>query len=709
MTRKVLPGDPYPLGATWDGKGVNFAVYSKKAEKIELCLFDERSGLESERIPFKEVKGQVWYMYVPELRPGELYMYRAYGAYQPEIGLRFNPNKVLLDPYARAISGKMDWQSPLFSYDTSKADDLIMDGKDDSSGMAKCVVIDPSFNWENDHPPSIPWPKSIIYETHVRGCTILHPEIEASQRGSYAALASDVMLEYFTRLGITALELMPVHEFTDNRALVDRGLTNYWGYNSINYFSPSSRYSSSGDRGAQVVEFKRMVKALHRVGIEVILDVVYNHTAEGDQLGPTLSYRGIDNETYYRLDPARRRYYLDYTGTGNSLNVHHPQVLELIMDSLRYWVTEMHVDGFRFDLASVLARNLNEVDKLSAFFDIIHQDPVVSRVKLIAEPWDVGEGGYQVGNFPVLWTEWNAKYRDTLRRFWRGDEAQVGDLAYRLTGSSDLYQADGRRPYASINYITAHDGFTLHDLVSYDHKHNEANGNSNKDGADENLSWNCGVEGNTADPSILDYRERQKRNFMAALMLSQGVPMICGGDELSRTQVGNNNAYCQDNQTSWYNWNLDNRKQDFQNFVKDLCRLRRDHPVFRQRQFFQGRNIRGQEVKDIVWLRPDDREMEEPDWDTPWVHCVGVMLDGEALDEYDDEGHSIQDDTFMIVVNSYKGVIPFKMPEGKKPIKWQVVLDTSKTSLPAKKITIEAGKTIEIPPNCLMLLIRLNK
>ncbi len=709
MTRGVLPGNPYPLGATWDGKGVNFAVYSEKAEKIEVCLFDEGSVLESERIPFKEVRGQVWHMYLPGLRPGQLYMYRAYGPYQPETGLRFNPNKLLLDPYARAISGKIDWQSSLFAYDTGKADDLIMDGKDDSGGTPKCVVIDPSFDWENDSPPSIPWPKSIIYETHVRGCTMLHPEIEAGRRGSYSALASEVMLDYFKRLGITSLELMPVHEFTDDRGLVDRGLANYWGYYSINYFSPTSRYSCSGDRGEQVVEFKRMVKALHRAGIEVILDVVYNHTAEGDQLGPTLSYRGIDNETYYRLDPARRRYYVDYTGTGNSLNVQHPQVLKLIMDSLRYWAMEMHVDGFRFDLASALARNLHEVDRLSAFFDIIHQDPVVSGVKLIAEPWDVGDGGYQVGNFPVLWTEWNPKYRDTLRRFWRGDEGQAGDLAYRLTGSSDLYQDDGRRPYASINYVSAHDGFTLQDLVSYNQKHNEANGSSNADGMDENLSWNCGAEGATADPSILDFRERQKRNFMAALMLSQGVPMICGGDELSRTQAGNNNAYCLDNQTSWYSWDLDIRKQDFQNFVKDLCRLRRDHPVFRRRQFFQGRPIRGQEVRDIVWLRPDGREMEEPDWETSWVHCVGALLDGEALDEYDDEGNSIRDDTFLIVLNSYKGKIPFEMPEFGRLVKWQVVLDTSKTILPAKKTTAEAGKTVEIPPNCLMLFIRLKK
>ncbi len=704
-----MPGNPYPLGATWDGRGVNFAVYSEKAEKMELCLFDEGSVFESECIAFREVRGQIWNMYVTGLRPGQLYMYRAYGPYQPENGLRFNRSKLLLDPYARAISGKIDWQAPLFGYDTAKADDLVMDSKDDSAGTPRCVVTDPAFDWENDRPPSIPWPKSIIYETHVRGCTMLHPEIEAHHRGSYAALASEVMLDYFKKLGITALELMPVHEFTDDKGLVDRGLSDYWGYYSINYFSPTSRYSSSGDMGAQVVEFKRMVKALHRAGIEVILDVVYNHTAEGNQFGPTLSYRGIDNQTYYRLDPAGSRYYVDYTGTGNSLNVRHPQVLKLIMDSLRYWVTEMHVDGFRFDLASALARNLHEVDRLSAFSDIIHQDPVISGVKLIAEPWDVGDGGYQVGNFPLLWTEWNAKYRDTLRRFWRGDEGQIGDLAYRLTGSSDLYQDDGRSPYASINYITAHDGFTLQDLVSYNQKHNEANGSLNKDGMDENLSWNCGAEGATSDTSILDFREQQKRNFVAALMLSQGVPMICGGDELSRTQAGNNNAYCQDNSTSWYNWDLDIRQQDFQKFVEELCRLRRDHPVFRRRHFFQGRPIRGQEVRDIVWLRPDGLEMEEPDWATSWVHCVGAVLDGDALDEYDDEGNSIMDDTFLIVLNSYKGKIPFKMPAWGKPVKWQIVLDTSKAALPAQKTTVESEKTVDIPPNCLMLFMRIKK
>ncbi|MGA9048231.1 MAG: glycogen debranching protein GlgX [Dehalococcoidia bacterium] len=704
-----MPGNPFPLGATWDGKGVNFAVYSEKAEKMELCLFDEGSVFESECIAFREVRGQIWNMCVPGLRPGQLYMYRASGPYQPGNGLRFNRNKLLLDPYARAISGKIDWQSPLYGYDTTKADDLVMDSRDDSAGTPRCVVIDPSFDWDNDRPPSIPWPKSIIYETHVRGCTIQHPEIEARHRGSYAALASDVMLDYFKRLGITALELMPVHEFTDDKGVINRGLTNYWGYYSINYFSPTSRYSSSGDGGGQVVEFKRMVKALHRAGIEVILDVVYNHTAEGNQFGPTLSYRGIDNETYYRLDPSNKRYYVDYTGTGNSLNVQQPQVLKLIMDSLRYWVTEMHVDGFRFDLASALARNLHEVDRLSAFFDIIQEDPVISQVKLIAEPWDVGQGGYQVGNFPILWTEWNAKYRDTLRRFWRGDEGQVGDLAYRLTGSSDLYQDDGRRPYASINYITAHDGFTLQDLVSYNQKHNEANGVFIWDGMDENLSFNCGAEGATDDQSILDFRERQKRNFIAALMLSQGVPMIYGGDELSRTQGGNNNAYCQDNRISWYDWDLDAGKKDFQTFVKDLCCLRRDHPVFRRRQFFSGRPIRGQEVRDIVWLRPDGSEMAQPDWDTSWVHCVGLLLDGEALDEYDDEGNSIQDDTFLMVLNAYKDKIPFKMPEFRKSTRWQIVLDTSKAGLPAKKNRTEAGKTVDIPPNGLMLFMRINK
>src|SRR3954470_7057601 len=568
MPRIVLPGKPFPLGATWDGTGVNFAVYSENASKVELCLYDNRSKQEMERIVVRETTAFSWHCYLPGLQPGQLYGYRMHGPWEPLQGHRFNPAKLLIDPYAQGIAGSVDWEQPIFPYKFGMDNaDVMLDDRDDGPGMPKSVVVNPYFDWEQDRSPRTPLSDSIIYELHVKGFSMLSEQIPESLRGTYAGLASPPAVKYLKDLGITAVELMPVHQFVDDNYLVEKGLRNYWGYNTLNYFSPDSRYSSAGDTGAQVAEFKAMVKALHREGIEVILDVVYNHTAEGNHLGPMLSLKGIDNTVYYKLVPDNPRYYMDYTGTGNSLNVGHPQVLKLIMDSLRYWVTEMHVDGFRFDLASTLARELHDVDRLSAFFDIIHQDPIISQVKLIAEPWDVGDGGYQVGNFPVLWAEWNGKYRDTVRRYWKGDPGTLSDLGYRLTGSSDLYQNDGRKPYASINFVTAHDGFTLEDLVSYNDKHNEANGENNQDGANDNSSWNMGAEGPTDNPEIIAARERQKRNLMATLLLSQGVPMICGGDEICRTQGGNNNAYCQDNEISWLHWDLDRDRRKLLEFT----------------------------------------------------------------------------------------------------------------------------------------------
>jgi glycogen operon protein len=633
MAQRVLPGNPFPLGATWDGQGANFALYSEHAQRVELCLFDQTGRTEVERIALPEVTAFVWHGYLPGIRPGQLYGYRVHGPYQPAAGLRFNPNKLLLDPYAKAIHGQVDWRAPVFGYQVGHPDaDLSYDEQDDAWGVPKGIVVDDAFDWAGDAHPRTPWCRTIIYEVHVKGFTSLHPQVPPHQRGTYQGLAAPAALDHLTRLGITAVELLPVHAILDDLALVKRGLRNYWGYNTLCFFAPEARYAASGARGGQVREFKAMVKALHRAGLEVILDVVYNHTAEGDHLGPTLSFRGIDNPTYYRLAPGDARRYLDDTGTGNSLNMNHPQALRLIMDSLRYWVTEMHVDGFRFDLAAALARELYDVDKLSSFFDIIHQDPVISRVKLIAEPWDVGPGGYQVGNFPVLWSEWNGKYRDAVRRYWRGDEGLMDDLAYRLTGSSDLYQDDGRKPCASINFVTAHDGFTLHDLVSYNTKHNEANGEDNRDGVDENYSWNHGVEGPTDDPAIIALRERQKRNFLATLLLSQGVPMLLGGDELGRTQQGNNNAYCQDNEISWFHWTLDERQQQLLAFTRRLIALRRAHPNLRRRNFFHGRPIYGSAARDILWLRPDGREMTVAEWQASWIRSLGMMISGEPAD-----------------------------------------------------------------------------
>ena len=670
---RVWPGRPYPLGATWDGSGVNFALFSEHADKVDLCLFDEQGRREIARVALPEQTDQVWHGYLPEVRPGQLYGYRVHGPYAPQAGHRFNPNKLLIDPYAKSIVGNLKWSDAHFGYKMgSRRDDLSFDRRDNASGMPKCKVIDAAFTWGDDRPPNTPWHETVIYELHVKGFTKLHPDVPPALRGTYAGLATAPVIEHLKALGVTAVELLPVHTFIDDRFLVEKGLRNYWGYNSIGYFAPDLRYAASG----KVQEFKTMVKTLHAHGIEVILDVVYNHTAEGNHLGPTLSFRGIDNKAYYRLVGHDPRYCMDYTGCGNTLNMMHPRVLQLIMDSLRYWVLEMHVDGFRFDLASALARELHEVDRLGAFLDIIHQDPVLSQVKLIAEPWDLGEGGYQVGNFPVGWTEWNGKYRDSVRDFWKGEGGLIGDLAYRLTGSSDLYAHNGRRPYASVNFITCHDGFSLEDLVSYNHKHNEANKEDNRDGENHNRCWNCGAEGPTDDPDILTLRRRQKRNLLATLLLSQGVPMLTAGDELGRSQGGNNNAYCQDNKISWLYWGPDKLDEYFVGFVRSLMQLRKAHPIFRRRSFFQGRSLRGDGVKDIVWLTPDGREMSETEWNQSFARCLGVYLSGDLLGETDDYGRPVRDNDFLLLINAHHEAIPFQLPDIRPTSAWHLLIDT---------------------------------
>lgn len=676
---RIWPGQPYPLGATWDGEGVNFALFSENATGVELCLFDHpRQEKETHRIRIEERTDQVWHVYLPEVRPGQLYGYRVEGPYEPLAGHRFNSAKLLIDPYAKALSGTIDWSDAMFGYRIGdELADLSKDDRDNAGNVPKAVVIEQAFTWGDDRPLRTPWDKTLIYEVHVKGFTYRHPGVPDALRGTYAGLATPASIEYLKALGVTAVELLPVHYFVHEQHLLERGLTNYWGYNSIGFFAPDNGYAISTERGQQVNEFKTMVKTLHSAGIEVILDVVYNHTGEGNHLGPTLSFRGIDNAVYYRLGGEEYRYYVDYTGTGNTLNVRHPRPLQLIMDSLRYWITEMHVDGFRFDLAAALARELHTVDRLSAFFDIIQQDPVLSTVKLIAEPWDLGEGGYQVGNFPAGWAEWNGKYRDTTRRYWRGDGGLVAEVAYRLTGSSDLYGASGRRPHASINFVTAHDGFTLHDLVSYNQKHNEANGEENRDGTDDNFSWNCGVEGPTDDPAIIELRERQKRNMMATLLLSQGVPMLCGGDEICRTQRGNNNAYCQDNEITWFDWNLNRSSQAFLGFTQKLIALRRSHPVFRRRRFFQGSHIHGSAVKDVAWFRPDGKEMTEEEWNTGFVRCFGMRLSGDAIEETDFQGRPIRDDTFLVLINAHHEDLAFLLPAHKRGVRWEPVVDTA--------------------------------
>jgi glycogen operon protein len=676
---RVWPGRPYPLGATWDGAGVNFALFSEHATKVELCLFDAVDApKEAQRIVLPEHTDQVWHAYLPDVLPEQLYGYRVHGPYEPAKGHRFNPIKVLLDPYAKAIGRDLKWDDTLFGYKVGDPTaDLSLDNRDNAAFAPLAAVVDTAFTWGDDRSPRTPWHKTLIYEAHVKGLTKLHPEVPEKQRGTYAGLGSDAVIQHLKSLGVTAVELMPVHHHVDERNLVQKGLTNSWGYNTLAFFAPDLRYAADQDARQSVHQFKMMVRALHAAGLEVILDVVYNHTAEGNQMGPTLSLRGIDNASYYRLSPKDPRYYMDFTGCGNTLNMTHPRVLQLIMDSLRYWVLEMHVDGFRFDLASTLARELFDVDKLGAFFDIIHQDPVLSQVKLIAEPWDVGPGGYQVGNFPVGWTEWNGKYRDTIRRFWKGDGGTMGDLATRLSGSSDLYAWSGRLPHASIDFITCHDGFTLQDLVSYNDKHNEANGENNRDGANDNNAWNCGAEGPTDDPAIKTLRERQKRNLLATLFSSQGVPMLCGGDELSHTQKGNNNAYCQDNELTWLKWDLNPEQQAFLEFVRTISRIWGEQPVFQRRKFFQGRAIRGSDIKDISWFEPSGQEMSDAAWNAGYTKCLGVRLAGDLIGDVDERGERIQGETILLLLNAHHEAITFALPATRLEHHWQRLYDTA--------------------------------
>jgi glycogen operon protein len=679
---RVWPGEPYPLGATWTGVGVNFAVFSAHATKVELCLFDSADATkELARIALTEQTDQIWHAFLPDVRPNQLYGYRVHGPYEPAQGHRFNPNKVVMDPYAKSVARTIRWADEMFGYTVGAPDaDLSFDPRDNAAYAPIAAVVDPAFTWGDDRPPRTPWHDTVIYEMHVRGFSIQHPDIPEALRGTYESLTTEPAIDHLKRLGVTAVELMPVHHHARDRYLEEKGLTNYWGYNSYGYFAPERRFAASKTPAGAVREFKRMVRALHNAGLEVILDVVYNHTAEGNHMGPTLSLKGIDNASYYRLVTDDPRFYMDFTGCGNTLNMQSPQVLQLIMDSLRYWVLEMHVDGFRFDLASALARELFDVDRLGAFFDIIHQDPVLSQVKLIAEPWDLGAGGYQVGNFPVLWTEWNGQYRDTVRRFWRGDGGTVSELATRLAGSNDLYARSGRQPYASINFITAHDGFTLHDLVSYNEKHNDANGEDNRDGENNNLSWNCGVEGPTDDPALRALRERQKRNVLATLMLSQGVPMISHGDELGRTQRGNNNAYCQDNEISWIDWNVDEEKRSLLSFVSKLVHLRHTQPVLRRRKYFQGRNIRGGDVKDVAWLAPDGHEMTDEAWNADFVRSLGMMLNGAAIEEVDERGQLVIGDSLLVLFNAHHDKVPFTLPPLEANQQWRRVFDTAETS-----------------------------
>ncbi|MCI0702735.1 MAG: glycogen debranching protein GlgX [Planctomycetia bacterium] len=673
---RVWPGRPYPLGATWDGAGTNFALFSEHATKVELCLFDSVNALkESQRVAMAEQTDQVWHCYLPDVVPGQLYGYRVHGPYEPKQGHRFNSNKVVLDPYAKVLGRDVRWDDSLFGYKIGQ-DDLSFDDRDSAAFAPLAQVIDTAYTWGDDRPPHTPWHKTLIYEAHVKGFTMRHPGVPEELRGTFAGFGSEAVIQHLLDLGVTAVELLPVHHHLNDRHLLEKGLTNYWGYNTLSFFAPQISYNSSSNPLSPVQEFKSMVRSLHAAGIEVILDVVYNHTAEGNQLGPTLSWRGIDNAAYYRLSPDDARYYMDFTGCGNTLNMRHPKVLQLIMDSLRYWVIEMRVDGFRFDLASTLARELFEVDRLGAFFDIIHQDPVLSQVKLIAEPWDVGPGGYQVGNFPPGWTEWNGKYRDNVRKFWKGDGGTASEFAIRLAGSSDLYEWSGRKPYASINFVTCHDGFTLHDLVGYNEKHNEANGEENRDGANDNESWNCGQEGPTNDPAINELRERQKRNFVATLMLSQGVPMLLAGDELSHTQKGNNNTYCQDNELTWLDWNLTPEKEAFLEFVRKVVRVWKGQPVFQRRHFFQGRSIRGTDVKDISFLGTDGKEMTDEAWDTELTKCLAMRLAGDIIDEVDERGRPIVGDTLLVMFNADSEAMPFTLPLHKESQRWELVFDT---------------------------------
>ena len=738
-TLEVWPGSPYPLGATYDGAGTNFALFSEIAEKVELCLIS-RDGVET-RIPLDEVDGYVWHAYLPTVTPGQRYGYRVYGPFDPENGHRCDPSKLLLDPYGKAFDGRFDGDPSLFSYplpgseadsgtdtddaaeDTETDDTTTTEPEETATGRTSdtvtdlpaldslghtmtTVVINPFFDWAMDRHPRRPYNETVIYEAHVKGMTATHPDVPEHMRGTYAGLAHPAIIDHLLDLGVTAIELMPVHQFMHDQVLLDKGLRNYWGYNTFGFFAPHADYSSSNKPSAVVAEFKAMVRAFHEAGIEVILDVVYNHTAEGNHLGPTISFRGIDNAAYYRLVDDDKAYYMDYTGTGNSLNARHPHTLQLIMDSLRYWVTEMHVDGFRFDLASTLARELHDVDRLSAFFDLVQQDPVVSQVKLIAEPWDVGEGGYQVGNFPGQWTEWNGKYRDTVRDYWRGEPATLGEFASRLTGSSDLYEDTGRRPGASINFVTAHDGFTLADLVSYNEKHNDANGEENRDGESHNRSWNCGAEGPTDDPEVLALRGRQQRNMLATLILSQGTPMLAHGDEMGRSQQGNNNVYCQDNELSWMDWSLAETNADLLAFTRNVIALRAEHPVFRRRRFFEGRPIRsGDQSRDIAWRTPGGDEMMPEDWDSGFGKSLAVFLNGEGIPEPDQRGQRVVDDSFLMCFNAHHEPIDFVTPDGPHAEEWTVALDTD-VSDGLREETVVAGDPVRVQARSVLVLRR---
>jgi isoamylase len=702
----IWPGRPYPLGATPDADGTSFAVYARHAERVDLCLFDPADpSREVRRAALHEKTGHVFHAYLPGIRPGALYGFRAHGAYEPEAGVRFNPAKLLVDPYARALSGEVDWKGPVFGYPVGAPEqDLARDDRDSAAAMPKGVVVADHFDWGDDRRPATPWHRSVIYEVHVKGFTARHPEVPPELRGTYLGLSSPPAIEHLVRLGITAVELLPVHEFVDDPFLAGRGLRNYWGYSTLGYFAPEQRYAR-GTRGEQVTEFRQMVKALHAAGIEVILDVVFNHTAEGNHLGPTLSLKGLDNPTYYRLVEEAPRYYRDTTGTGNSLDTTQPQTLKLVMDSLRYWVEEMHVDGFRFDLAVTLARDPSTFDERSRFLTAVHQDPVLEKVKLIAEPWDVGHDGYKVGAFPVHWSEWNGKYRDVVRRFWRGDEDLAGELGYRLTGSSDLYEAAGRKIYASVNFVTAHDGFTLRDLVTYERKHNEANGEESRDGTNENYSWNCGVEGETTDPAVLALRDRQARNMLATLLLSQGVPMITAGDEAGKTQGGNNNAYCQDNEISWLDWDLDNRRRALFGFTRRLIRLRLEQPVLQRRRFFRGAALWDSSLKDLAWFRPDGTEMTEEDWRKPFARSVAFLLGGDDIDTPDERGQRIVGDTLLVLMNAWSEPVTYVLPDVAWGREWDVLLDTAGET-DAKRDIVSARGSVSVEARSLVVLSR---
>ena len=702
---KIWPGQPLPLGASFDGVGTNFSVFSEVADRVVLCLFDE-DGTETQ-IDLPECTAFQWHGYIPNVVAGQRYGFRVHGPHQPEHGLLCNPAKLLLDPYAKAVDGEVKWDEAVFPYDFEDPEKI--NDADSAPFMPKSVVTSPWFDWDMDRRPRTPWGETVVYEVHVKGFTETHPGVPENLRGTYAGLASPEAIAHFKKLGITAVELLPVHQFIHDSTLDEKGLRNYWGYNSIGYLAPHNGYSSSGQAGHQVQEFKQMVKELHRAGIEVILDVVYNHTAEGNHLGPMLSFRGFDNPAYYRLMEDDKRFYMDYTGTGNSLNMRSPHVLQMIMDSLRYWVTEMHVDGFRFDLASTLARELHDVDRLSAFFDLIQQDPVVNQVKLIAEPWDVGDGGYQVGNFPPLWSEWNGKYRDCVRDFWRGSDQTLAEFASRFTGSSDLYERTGRRPSASINFITAHDGFTMADLVSYNDKHNEANGENNQDGESHNRSWNGGVEGPTDDEKINRIRERQQRNFLATLMLSQGIPMISGGDEMARTQGGNNNVYCQDNEIAWYDWTLAAENEKLVTFVAGLNTLRAKHPVLRRRNFFQGKPVDGEAVSDINWLKPNGKPMNEADWNKGFAKSITIFMNGEQIEGSDERGEEITDDSFLVMFNAHWEPLEFTIPSAEFGEQWEVVFDTANGVFERRSahgVQVKAGDKLPVEDRSLVLLRR---